>query len=141
MIVLICGLPGSGKSTLAAALAPRLGNAVRLNGDEIRATLNSDLTFSPFDRIAHAWRIGAIARLLDAQGFNVIADFVCPTAATREAFGRRDLLVHVAREGNWMYDDTTGLWEPPPDADVTICDGMTVNYSVNAVIGELETRA
>ena len=42
MIIQIIGLPGSGKTELSKALKERI-NAIHLNADEVRATVNSDL--------------------------------------------------------------------------------------------------
>jgi adenylylsulfate kinase-like enzyme len=50
MIIQIIGLPGSGKTELAKALKERI-NAIHLNADEVRATVNSDLGFTVEDRI------------------------------------------------------------------------------------------
>ena len=50
MIIQIIGLPGSGKTTLAETLKERT-NAIHLNADEIRSTVNSDLGFTAEDRI------------------------------------------------------------------------------------------
>jgi adenylylsulfate kinase len=108
MIALVCGLPGSGKTTYAATLA-----GIHLNGDAVRADLSADLGFSLTDRIEQARRMGAIARLLDEQGYNVIVDFVCPTRATREAFGRADAVYWMDHPGNRHHMDTWFLWEPP----------------------------
>ncbi len=41
MIIQIIGLPGSGKTELAKALKERI-NAIHLNADEVRATVNSE---------------------------------------------------------------------------------------------------
>src|SRR5205814_2132730 len=53
-VVWLTGLPGSGKSTLARALERRLfgngGSPVLLDGDTLRAGLNSDLGFSAADQ-------------------------------------------------------------------------------------------
>ena len=57
MIIQIIGLPGSGKTELAKALKERI-NAIHLNADEVRATINSDLGFALEDRIEHARRMG-----------------------------------------------------------------------------------
>jgi len=53
MIIQIIGLPGSGKTALAQALKERI-NAIHLNADEVRSTVNSDLSFTPADRIEQA---------------------------------------------------------------------------------------
>jgi len=65
---------------------------LHLNADEVRATVNSDLGFSPEDRIEQARRMGEMARLISKQGVApVIVDFVCPTELTRKAFGKPDI--------------------------------------------------
>src|ERR1022692_5283858 len=84
--ILIMGLPGAGKTTLATALAPLL-NAIVFNADAVRANLSRDLTFSIDDRIEHARRMGWMCDRVVEAGGTVIADFVCPTTDTREAFG------------------------------------------------------
>src|ERR1700690_4142923 len=84
--ILIMGLPGAGKTTLATALAPLL-NAVVFNADAVRANLSRDLGFSLEDRVEHARRIGWMCDRVVEAGGTVIADFICPTAETRAAFG------------------------------------------------------
>lgn len=129
------GLSGAGKTTLALELRANI-DAVMVNGDLVRADLCSDLTFSLEDRIEHARRIGAIARLLADQGHNVIVDFICPTEATRAAFGERDLTVWVDRLDNGYFEDTNRLWEVPT-VDIIIQDG-TVAESAARVLKALE---
>lgn len=136
MILLIIGLPGSGKTTLTNELAPRI-NALVLNGDEVRAGLSSDLGFSESDRIEQARRMGEMARLLSNQGQIVIADFVCPTEQTRNAFGKYDALIWVNRLEKSRYEDTNQMWESP-DADLEINEGMTVEDEVLAVISHFD---
>jgi hypothetical protein len=84
--ILIMGLPGSGKTTLAKVLAPLI-EAVHFNADDVRANINRDLGFSGEDRLEHARRMGWLCDRVTAAGHNVVADFVCPTAETRNAFG------------------------------------------------------
>jgi hypothetical protein len=117
MIFQIIGLPGSGKTTLATELASRM-NAVHLNADHIRATVNSDLGFSPEDRVEHARRLGEIARLLSEQSIDVVVDFVCPTAETRAAFGTPDLLIWMNTIAEGRFEDTNKLWENPTEFDI-----------------------
>ncbi len=95
MIIQIIGLPGSGKTELAKALKERI-NAIHLNADEVRATVNSDLGFTAEDRIEQARRMGEMARLIAKQNVApVIVDFVCPTELTRAAFGKPDILIYM----------------------------------------------
>lgn len=116
MIIQIIGLPGSGKTTLATALADRI-NAVHLNADYVRSTINSDLGFKPEDRVEHARRLGEMARLLSGQGLSVVVDFICPTQATRESFGKPDVLIWMDTIKEGRFEDTNKLWETPTHFD------------------------
>ena len=78
------GLPGSGKTTLANELGPLL-DAKRLNADEVRKEAN-DWDFSEEGRKRQAKRMSDFALKLKEQGFNVVADFICPTPEARRLF-------------------------------------------------------
>lgn len=134
MIIQIIGLPGSGKTALATALKERI-NAIHLNADEVRATVNSDLSFTPADRVEQARRMGEMSRLISKQGFPVIVDFVCPTEETREAFGDPDILIWVDRIKEGRFENTNKIWEEPRIFDIRITDGMTIDQEVNMIIG------
>tara|TARA_Y100001937_G_scaffold91804_1_gene124273 strand:+ start:784 stop:1170 length:387 start_codon:yes stop_codon:yes gene_type:complete len=69
MKILICGLPGSGKTSLAKILTTMF-NAIHLNDDEVQAD-----------------RMKSLAEEHENKNRVVVADFVCPTAKTREEFG------------------------------------------------------
>ena len=116
MIIQIIGLPGSGKTTLATALADRI-NAVHLNADYVRATINSDLGFAPEDRVEHARRLGEMARMLSGQGLIVVVDFICPTQTTRESFGKPDIFIWMDTIKEGRFEDTNKMWEEPVGAD------------------------
>jgi len=118
MIIQILGLPGSGKTTLALTLKERL-NAIHLNADEVRATLNSDLKFSEKDRAENARRLKEMATLLSKQGHTVIVDFICPTKTTREAFGKPDIKIVMNTIASSRFPDTDAMWIPVVDADHT----------------------
>lgn len=137
MIIQIIGLPGAGKTTLAAALADRI-NAIHFNADVVRADLNSDLGFTPEARVEQARRMGALARLTSSQGYITVADFVCPTEQTREAFGKADILIWVNRIEAGRFEDTNKMWENPTNADLVILNGLTVEQEVDDVIRKFE---
>jgi len=88
-IVWLTGLSGSGKSTIAHALEQRLVSsgqaAYVLDGDNIRHGLNADLGFSPEDRAENIRRVGEVALLLADAGLIVIAAFISPYRADRDA--------------------------------------------------------
>jgi adenylylsulfate kinase len=117
VIIQIIGLPGSGKTELAKALKERI-NAIHLNADEVRATVNSDLGFSAEDRIEQARRMGEMARLISKQGVApVIVDFVCPTDLTRAAFGKPDILIWMNTIQEGRFEDTNKMFEEPTHND------------------------
>lgn len=119
MIIQIIGLPGSGKTTLAKELALRI-NAVHLNADYVRSTINSDLGFSPEDRVEHARRLGEMSRMLSGQGLDVVVDFICPTQTTRDSFGNPDILIWMDTIAEGRFEDTNKLWEVPKAYDFKV---------------------
>ncbi len=108
--VWLTGLSGAGKSTLAERLESRLlteGRACyRLDGDEIRAGLNKDLSFSPSDRHENIRRIAEVAHLMNQAGLIAITAFISPyradRAMAREVIGeQRFLEVHLNGTPHW----------------------------------------
>jgi cytidyltransferase-like protein len=112
------GLPGAGKTTLANTLAPLL-NAVVFNADAVRANISRDLGFTHDDRVEHARRIGWMCdRVVDAGG-TVIADFICPTAETRAAFGPA-FTIWIDRIETGRFEDTNRMFIPPALCDLRV---------------------
>jgi nucleoside-triphosphatase THEP1 len=118
MKILIMGLPGAGKTTLAQALARQL-QCVHFNADEIRKEINKDLGFSVADRIEQARRMGVLCDIASRHGAHVIADFVCPTPETREAFGPA-FIIWVDRIKEGRFEDTNKLFVPPVDYNARV---------------------
>lgn len=134
MIIQIIGLPGSGKTTLAEALKDRI-NAIHLNADYVRATINSDLGFAIEDRIEHSRRMGEMARMLSGQGHNVIVDFICPTSKTRKAFGKPDILIWMDTIEEGRFEDTNKIWETPEGTYLSFIDHkMNPEEKASAII-------
>lgn len=82
------GLSGSGKSTLAKALEAKLfseGRPVyRLDGDNIRFGLNSNLGFSIEDRRENIRRVAEVAKLFNDAGISVICSLISPMQIDRQ---------------------------------------------------------
>tara|TARA_Y100000588_G_scaffold369430_1_gene438425 strand:+ start:1583 stop:2386 length:804 start_codon:yes stop_codon:yes gene_type:complete len=125
--ILIMGLPGSGKTSLAEVLVPKL-NAVWFNADAIRQEINKDLGFTNEDRIEHARRIGKLSDWAKMGGNYVVADFICPTQDTREAFNA-DFTIWVDRIEEGRYEDTNKLFEPPKNADIKLNEGSPEQWA------------
>ena len=116
--ILILGLPGAGKTTLARVLCARL-DAVWFNADEVRAHINKELGFSEADRLEQASRMGWLCDRVAAAGYCAVADFVCPTEATRKAFqsGGPAFVIWVDRIQAGRFEDTNRLFQPPVHYD------------------------
>lgn len=84
----LTGLSGSGKSTLAIGLQNELHKAGKLcyilDGDNVRAGINSNLGFSDADRTENIRRIAEVARLFADAGIITLCSFVSPTVQIRE---------------------------------------------------------
>ncbi len=116
--ILVMGLPGAGKTTLSRALATRL-QAVHFNADDVRANISRDLGFAVADRIEQARRMGWLCDQVSRAGHWAIADFVCPTAETRAAFGPC-FTVWVDRIESGRFADTNQLFRAPESFDVRV---------------------
>src|SRR3982750_329144 len=85
----LTGLSASGKSTIGCILEQMLldagRHAYRLDGDNIRHGLNRNLSFSAEDRAENIRRIGEVAKLFTDAGVIVIASFISPYRADRDA--------------------------------------------------------
>ncbi|TAI65272.1 adenylyl-sulfate kinase [Bradyrhizobium sp. Leo170] len=156
------GLPGSGKSTLALALERRLftngGSPILLDGDTLRAGLNSDLGFSHADRSENIRRLAEVATHLARNGHIAIVAAVSPAASDRAAARRiadsafreiyvatpaeicesRDPKGHYAKARAGGLPSFTGItndYEPPAGNELTI---DTSSRTVADAVDEIE---
>jgi adenylylsulfate kinase len=87
-VVWLTGLSGSGKTTIALQLEKelyKLGFLVQiLDGDNIRAGINNNLSFSEGDRTENVRRIAEVSKLFLNCGIITINCFVSPTIKMRQ---------------------------------------------------------
>lgn len=87
MMIWFTGLSGSGKSTIAIALERELQRRRLLcrilDGDNIRSGINSNLGFSPEDRVENIRRIAEVGKLFVDTGIITLAAFISPTNELR----------------------------------------------------------
>jgi bifunctional enzyme CysN/CysC len=146
-VIWLTGLPGSGKSTLARALERRLfgigGSPILLDGDTLRAGLNSDLGFSAQDRSENIRRLAEVATHLARNGHIAIVAAVSPATDDRAAARRiadsafreiyvatsaevcesRDPKGHYAKARSGALQGFTGIvndYQPPTNSELTI---------------------
>ena len=133
--ILIMGLPGAGKTTLATVLAPLL-NAVLFNADQVLANISRDLGFSLTDRVEHARRMGWMCDRVVEAGGTVIADFICPTAETRAAFGDA-FIIWVDRITSGRFEDTNRMFVAPDRFDIRVTAEGTPQYWAEHALARL----
>jgi adenylyl-sulfate kinase len=161
------GLSGSGKSTTAAAVEARLladGRwAYRLDGDNLRHGICSDLGFSHEDRSENVRRVAEIALLFADAGAIALACLVSPYAADRElartlheraglafveVYVATNIAICAERDAKGLYAraecgeiaDLTGVgapYEPPARPEVVIDETQDVDTAARMVLEAL----
>jgi len=170
-VVWLTGLSGAGKSTIAQALERELFQRAMhtyvLDGDNIRHGLNSNLGFSPEDRVENIRRVSEVAKLMADGGTVVITAFISPYRMDRrrareialegnaefiEVFVDAPLEVCETRDPKSLYKkarageirDFTGIdapYQAPEDPEIVVhTDQQTVDESVTTVLEQLLPR-
>ena len=170
-VVWLTGLSGAGKSTIAQALERELFNRAMhtyvLDGDNVRHGLNSNLGFSPEDRVENIRRVSEVAKLMADAGAVVITAFISPYRMERrrareialesnaefiEVFIDAPLEVCETRDPKNLYKkarageirDFTGIdapYEAPEDAEIVVrTDRQSVDESVATILEQLLPR-
>ena len=160
-VLWLTGLSGAGKSTIADALVEQLKlegiQAARLDGDDLRTGLNSDLGFSPEDRTENLRRAAHVAGLIAQLGNVTVCSFITPMnsdrRAIREILGeqytevyvktaieeceRRDPKGHYKRARAGQMPGFTGISAPfeVPEAPEIVID--TQNLTVDQAVARL----
>ncbi|MEY2479490.1 MAG: bifunctional enzyme CysN/CysC [Verrucomicrobiota bacterium] len=170
-VVWLTGLSGAGKSTIAQALEGELFKRAMhtyvLDGDNIRHGLNSNLGFSPEDRVENIRRVSEVAKLMADAGAVVITAFISPYRMDRrrareialegstefvEVFVDAPLDVCEERDPKHLYKkarageirDFTGIdapYEAPEDAEIVVhTDKQSVDEAIATILEQLLPR-
>ena len=122
MKILIFGLPGSGKSTLAEPFADLVGG-VWINADKVRSHYD-DWDFTLEGRMRQALRMRYLADGVVLSGKIAVADFVCPTEASRLEFAP-DFTVWMDTIKEGRFEDTNKIFEAPPKCNYHVSEWFT----------------
>ncbi|MEP6777099.1 MAG: adenylyl-sulfate kinase [Chthoniobacterales bacterium] len=170
-VVWLTGLSGAGKSTIAQGLEAelfRLGiHTYVLDGDNIRHGLNSNLGFSPEDRLENIRRVSEVAKLMADSGCVVITAFISPYRHDRrrarevalesnaefiEVFVDAPLRICEERDPKQLYKkaragvilDFTGIdapYEAPQDPEIVVStESQSVEESVSIILEKVLSR-
>jgi adenylylsulfate kinase len=136
----LTGLSGSGKSTLAIRVQEALHRegklAYVLDGDTIRAGINSNLGFSDADRTENVRRIAEIATLFVDAGCIIICCFVSPTNAIRHLAAQiigpsdfHEIYINASLE-TCELRDVKGLYAKARKGEITDFTGIHQNFEI-----------
>jgi len=167
LVIWFTGISGSGKSTIAVELEKELtkiGKLVyRLDGDNIRQGLCSDLGFSEEDRNENIRRITEVSKLFQDAGIITLVSFISPLKSMRklakdkigddtfvEVYVKASIETCIKRDPKGMYKkaiagqikDFTGIsatYESPEKPDIVIdTENLTIVESVNIILNSIK---
>ncbi len=137
LVVWLTGLSASGKSTIAVEAEKALtamGRMVyRLDGDNIRFGLNSDLGFSEADRMENIRRIAEVCALFQDAGLIVLACFISPLKQMRQTArdkAKSSFLEVYVKAGveTCTRRDPKGLYEKALKGEIKDFTGVSAAY-------------
>ena len=156
------GLSGSGKSTIANGVENELHLmgylTMLLDGDNVRAGINSNLSFSEDDRKENIRRIAEVSKLFVQAGVITLCSFVSPTEELRdlargiigkddfieiyvntpvEVCERRDVKGLYAKARRGEIKDFTGVnapFEEPANAEISLQAGNINVYECVKIV-------
>jgi adenylylsulfate kinase len=156
LVVWFTGISGAGKSTIAIEVERELINlgrlSYRLDGDNIRQGLCSDLGFSESDRNENIRRVAEVAALFRDAGLITLVSLISPYQEMREfakerigkdsfleVYIKADVETCIARDPKGLYkkaaegaiDNFTGIssiYEEPVNPDIII-DTVKMNVA------------
>jgi adenylylsulfate kinase len=148
LAIWMCGLSGSGKSTIANAAERVLHKqghfTIILDGDNLRAGLNANLSFTDEDRLENIRRIAELTKVLVENGVIVFISAITPRGefrdlargivgeqnlfevfvkASYEACEKRDVKGLYAKAARGEIANFTGKdnsFEPPTNPELTL---------------------
>lgn len=138
-VIWLFGLSGAGKSTLARLTKQLLDEegffSVLLDGDELRAGINSDLGFSEEDRTENIRRAANIAMLLAQNNIITICSFITPMAGHRELVrtitGDRCFEVYVSCPLKVCEErDVKGLYKKARNREIGNFTGIQARFDI-----------
>jgi len=167
LVIWLTGISGSGKSTIAVELEKeltRIGKLVyRLDGDNVRQGLCSDLGFSEEDRNENIRRISEVAQLFKDSGVITLVSFISPlkfmrkfardrigTDAFIEVYVKASVETCIKRDTKGMYKKAiagqiknfTGIsatYESPENPDIVIdTENLTIDESVIIILNHIK---
>ena len=132
-VIHLYGYPCAGKSTIGETLS-RMLNAVMLDGDEVRAELNSDLDFSKESRVENLRRLGALSNLLTKQDFNVVICTVAPHPECRDIVRQHvedytSVFINTSLEV-CMERDTKGMYRKAMSGEIKNFTGVDGEFDI-----------
>jgi adenylylsulfate kinase len=137
-VVLFTGLPCAGKTTIAQSVHKACPNSVILDADEVRQTINKDLSYTKEDREENLRRVTQMAILMSKSSPLVLLCFVSPYDEIRK-YMREEIEkeqinfyeVHVKTSlEECIRRDVKGMYKKAIEGKIPVFTGISAPYEV-----------